>query len=659
MPWRSLIPCKPSSTHEGREWLLTNSTGSLACGYVDGTRTRRYHGLLTVAHRPPAERRMELATVEAWLLNGDQPWPISMNRYKDCLYPDTRTSLLRFASGAAYAEWQYAAGGTRVHFTVQLANNGNGVHLTWTVIGASSNARLRLIPLLAMRDAHGVLYAGQTTFHRENDNQPFTHARVTANPGGRMDFSISSAACWRSDPDWYYRFDYPIERERGLEDTEDLWTPGTIECSIPPSGRVTLDVQVETPRKAFRTSRHRWQGHSANPLLQQLIRALTQFLMVRDNALSVVAGYPWFVDWGRDSMIVLRGVLCLEGGLHVATQVLRVFASAMRHGLLPNRYPDVGETPEYNTVDATLWFGVVVDSWMRRGGSRCIAANTLLPAMRHAFEAHLQGTIHGIRVDPHDGLLMAGNADTQLTWMDARAFGAPVTPRFGKPIEVAALWIAFCEAYARMERRVGESFRAQLASSVAEQARAAFVPAFWDNDLGWFVDCIYPDGTRDAALRPNQLIALGLWPRLAPHREACQALTAVRTHLLTPVGLRTLDPSHPAYHGAYLGPPDIRDQAYHQGCVWPWLWGPWLDAVAVNEGGQAARREANALARVVHTELIRNGLGTLPEIYDGDAPHTPRGCFAQAWSVSETLRALIQYGAPQRCYGKETGDTVQ
>ncbi len=660
MSRRSINTSQWAAVDDRREWLLTHYAGSLACGCVDGTRTRRYHGLLTVAHRPPAERRLELAAVEVRLVDDNESWPLSTNRYHDCFFPDARDALYRFFAFPTCAEWVYTAGPAKVSYTVELTNTGTGVRLTWTVLGAPSGARLQLIPLLAMRDAHSALRAGQALFHRHaSSNEPFRHTIVSASHGDFMELTLSHPAYWRSAPDWYYRFDYPIERERGLEDQEDLWTPGMMEIMLPVSGRVSLTATVQRDTNRVRRHPVHLSAPSSDGVNRALVQALNQFLMARDNGLSVVAGYPWFVDWGRDSMIVLRGILCLEGGVQIASRVLQTFAGAMRHGLLPNRYPDYGETPEYNTVDATLWFGVIVNQWMREKASRSFAEGILLPAMRQAYDAHMEGTLHGIRVDPTDGLLMAGDVNTQLTWMDARAYGTPVTPRYGKPIEIAALWIAFCESYARLERRVGSHRRAGDAIRVADRARASFFPTFWNQDLGWFDDCVFPDGTHDPALRPNQLIALGLQPALAPHREACNALSVIRQRLLTPVGLRTLDPAHPAYRGTYVGPPDVRDQAYHQGCVWPWLWGPWLDAVAVNEGRRAARREAIILEQVVQTELTRNGLGTLPEIYDGDAPHTPRGCFAQAWSVSETLRALCLYGAARPRYGKRRTDEVQ
>jgi predicted glycogen debranching enzyme len=376
-------------------------------------------------------------------------------------------------------------------------------------------------------------------------------------------------------------------------------------------------------------------------LLTALASAADQFLVAREGGMSVIAGYHWFADWGRDTMIALPGLTLATGRPDIARQILLEFARHVDQGMLPNRFPDRGETAEYNTVDATLWFFEAVRALGEATGDYDWIRESLYAVLADIVEWHLRGTRHGIRADK-DGLLHAGEPGVQLTWMDAKIGDRVVTPRTGKPVEIQALWHHALCVMDDLSRRFGQGDAARRYQRLAARARQSFNRAFWNAEADCLYDCLEDSGAPDPSLRPNQILAVSLPHGMLSARRAKSVVDVVRQHLLTPYGLRSLAPGDPRYVPRYEGPPQQRDACYHQGTVWAWLMGPFLTAyVKVNGGTPKSRRQAREWLQPLREHLRDAGLGQVSEIFDADPPHTPRGCIAQAWSVGELLRATV------------------
>jgi predicted glycogen debranching enzyme len=458
--------------------------------------------------------------------------------------------------------------------------------------------------------------------------------------------ALHASGRYQHHPDWFRRFLYVEERDRGLDNVEDLAAPGLFQFDLRREPAYLLleadtadgfdpsddpaPLRAEALRSAERARRKQFST--------RLHRAADSYLVRRGpSGRTIVAGYPWFTDWGRDTFIALRGLSLAAGQRSVAGEILLSWAEHVDGGLLPNRFPDRGEPPEYNTADASLWFAIAASEYLEptNGTPRPPAAQRkiLRAAIEAILDGHLAGTRFAIGADG-DGLLHAGDPQTNLTWMDARVAGTPVTPRHGKPVEIQALWLAALQAATRWNDR----YAALLA-----RGKSAFAAKFWAPE-GWLYDVIEVGGragSHDATLRPNQILAAGgLAIDLLPIERARQVVAVVERQLWTPLGLRSLAPEEPGYAGRYQGGPDQRDGAYHQGTVWPWLLGPFVEAWVKAHGDDA---EARRRARIVFLDPLLSyldacGLGHLPEIADGDSPHNPRGCPFQAWSVGEALR---------------------
>ncbi|HUP27904.1 MAG TPA: amylo-alpha-1,6-glucosidase, partial [Chloroflexia bacterium] len=469
---------------------------------------------------------------------------------------------------------------------------------------------------------------------------------------------------------WYWNFVYRREVERGYTDKEDLYLPGVVRVVLQPGQQITLVASTEPPEATARlveeafereTARQRLllaqagieqeaedldaadPATSPEALRAQLVRAADSFIVrrhvekdaVQAEVPTVIAGYHWFADWGRDTMISLPGLTLTTGRGREAAETLRAFALFLQDGMLPNNFPDSGAEPHYNTVDAALWMFVALDktSQAEEGGP---LVRELYPSMESIIKWYQQGTWFGIGADHEDGLLRAGEPGVQLTWMDAKVEDWVVTPRTGKPVEINALWY---NALRLMEKWSRELEVAPTANymALADRARSSFQERFWFESGGYLFDVVDGPEGDDASLRPNQVIALSV-PDLLEQEHAREALRIVRDHLLTPYGLRTLSADDPRYIGIYTGDRHSRDEAYHNGTVWAWLLGPYFDAVAAIEGREAAAEQFSGMLPQLRSHLASAGLGSISEIFDGDEPHTPRGCISQAWSVAEVLR---------------------
>jgi len=629
------------------EWLETNGTGGYAMGTVSGASTRRYHGLLVASLRPPVDRHVTLAKVDERLLAGDEPCDLGANQYPGAVHPRGFERLVDFRLDP-FPTWTYEAGGVRVVKRVFLVQGQQTVVVTYE---ASAPCTLRVDPFLAFRDYHALAHANDALDRRARVEVRPEALVVAVKPYEGLPELALHASGGAFDPsgDWHHRTEYLEELDRGLDFQEDLYRAGSFELPLGPSRPAWLVATFERGARfddaavaeLERAERARRRPAFEDPLLARLAAAADQFLVRRaDGSPTAIAGYPWFTDWGRDTMIALPGLLLARGRLEEARDVIRGFVAHADRGIIPNRFSDHGEPPEYNTVDATLWLFQAVRGYLEAGGDVAFVRDELYPRLREVIAWHLRGTHHGIRVDPEDHLLVAGGEGTQLTWMDARVDGRVMTPRHGKPVEINALWYNALRSMGRWARAFGDLDAAAEYESEAGTVAASFEAKFWNAERGCLHDVLLPEGP-DGRVRPNQLFALSLpYPLLPPDKQR-KVLRVVERELLTHVGLRTLAPGDPGYVARYRGGPHERDAAYHQGPVWPWLLGPFVRAyLAVN--GRTPERIAycRALFRGVELHLEEACLGTVSEIFDAEAPFAPGGAPAQAWSVAELLWVL-------------------
>lgn len=633
----------------GHEWLEPDGLGGFAMGTRSGIRTRGYHGLLLVASTPPTGRVMLVNGYDAEVITQSGRYPLTSHRYgPDVVDPSGIAHLDAFRPDP-WPCWRHRfPDGTEVETELFAVHGAPRVVLRFRCTHATGPVTLQLRPLCSGRDYHAV----------QRDNTAFRFDVERAGPRTRLQpYPDQPAIEWWSNaayehaPEWFLNFQYDEERRRGLACIEDLASPGVLRfelsrepgvwilsADLPSARDATAEFANPVAAAELLATRERARRSAfASPFL----RAADAYVVARGRGSTLIAGYPWFTDWGRDTFISLRGMCLATGQLELARGILGEWAGAVSEGMLPNRFPDRGEAPEYNSVDASLWYVIAVHDLLRA----CANRHEALPARERSqltaacdtiLEGYTRGTRHGIRRDT-DGLLAAGEPGVQLTWMDAKAGDWVATPRIGKPVEVQALWLNALAFGATWSERWREAF---------ERGRASFAERFWNPERGALFDVVDVDhvpGTADAALRPNQVFAIGGLPeQLLPRDRALSVLATVEAHLVTPLGLRTLAPSEPAYAPRYEGGHVERDRAYHQGTVWPWLIGPFVEAYVRVHGAtpsvceEARRRFLGPLL----AEMDR-GSGHIAEIADGDPPHRTAGCPFQAWSLGEMLRLTL------------------
>jgi predicted glycogen debranching enzyme len=641
-----------------REWLVTNGLGGYASGTLASINSRRYHGLLVAALTPCVGRTVLAGgLVEAAAYDG-RAYDLSTNEYADgTIDPRGYRYLQSFALDGALPVWTFAFGDALLERRVWMAYGANTTYVRYRLVRGTLPVELRLTPLVTYRDFHA-LSSGRgwqpAVEPRENG------ATVQAWDGATPFVLLCRDAAFAPGGGWYWNFLHREEAARGLDDRSDLYAAGSFTATLSPGEAITLVFSTDADADldgegALTAARERQRdllraadAEDAGPVVQQLVLAADQFLVERRGAdgtgRSVIAGYHWFNDWGRDTMIALPGLALATGRAVEAAAILRSFARYLRDGLLPNNFPDSADAdPGYNTADATLWFVLAVRACYRVTADEAMI-DELLPALRKVVEHHLRGTRYGIGVDAGDGLLHAGEAGVQLTWMDAKVGDWVVTPRTGKPVEINALWYNALRTLAELlaSRDAAEAARY---ATLAEQARESFRKRFLRPDRLLLADVVDgPDGD-DWSLRPNQIFAVSLPFPLLEGEEARAVVDAVGRELLTSTGLRSLSAADPRYQGDYGGDQRRRDGAYHQGPAWCWLLGPYAEAhFRVHSDARAAL----ALLQPIAQHLADAGLGSISEIAEGDPPHLPRGCVAQAWSVAEVLRVwrLLDPAAP-------------
>jgi predicted glycogen debranching enzyme len=635
--------CANPDTAFAREWQVTNGIGGWASGSVGLANTRRYHGLLVAALTPPTGRTVLVASLDATARYAGRDWALSAQEYGGGhIHPRGFEQIERFTLELGLPVWRFALADARLSRRIWMAPGENTTYIRYTLEQASEPLEIDLLPLCTWRDYHAHA-RGSWPIATEPTTDGIT---VRAFEGARPYSIRCPGAHFRHGGDWYWNFHHRVEAERGLDTGEDLYSPGRFVVRLDPGASITLICSVETestaPDEALARVRDQQRYllgllPAGDPVwIRQLALAADQFLVTRGmGGSTVIAGYPWFTDWGRDTMIALPGLTIAAGRPALAAGVLRTFAAHVSEGMLPNRFPDHGEAPEYNTVDATLWYFQAVAQTVAATGDLALARE-LLPVLLDIVRWHQRGTRYGIRVDAADGLLRAGEPGVQLTWMDAKVGDHVITPRIGKPVEVNALWINALHVVADLAGRLGDAGTARSHLLLAERTTRAFRERFWHAAGGYLHDVVDGPAGNDASLRPNQIFAVSLPAPLLDPGEARAVVAACAREFLTPVGLRSLARSNAAYAGHYAGSPAARDSVYHQGTVWGWLLGPFaLAHYRVYRDAAAARRWLEPLA----DHLLEGCIGTISEIFDADAPFTPRGCPAQAWSVAETLRA--------------------
>jgi predicted glycogen debranching enzyme len=645
----------------GREWLVTNGIGGFASGTLAGVTTRRYHGLLIAALRPPVERTVMVAKLDASVRYAGSVTALATNEYADgTIAPQGYRQLQSFRLEGQIPVWTWLIGDALLEQRIWMRHGANTTYVEYRLLRASGPLTIELQPLCTYRDYH---------WHNRGARDMALRAlangfEVRASPDARPYRVLLETGEARVEPDWHWNIRHREEAARGLDDTEDLFRPGvlTIQLSMGESAAVVLTAEdaaplpahqslaieqarqltlLESSQRAASAARPEWQ--------RQLVLAADQFIVERRSdagvalGQTVIAGYPWFSVWGRDTMIALPGLTLATGRQDAAASILRTFARFVSDGMLPNRFPDGGEAPEYNTVDATLWYFVAIDDYLRSTRDEAMRRD-LYPVLKDIIDWHVRGTRYGIRVDADDALLMAGEPGVQLTWMDAKVGDWVVTPRIGKCVEINALWFNALQVMQELATAERDTVAAADYQALAGRTAHSFNSRFWAPAHGYLYDVV--DGTdgqldaagrrHDASLRPNQIFAVSLRHSMLDAARARAIVDVCARALWTPVGLRSLAAGATGYLANYQGGPRERDGAYHQGTVWSWLLGPFASAhFRVYRDAGAAR----ALLAGMAGHLREACAGQISEVFDGDAPFTPRGCYAQAWGVAEILRS--------------------
>ena len=636
-----------------REWLETNGLGGFASSSIIGLNTRRYHGLLVAATKPPVGRIVMLSKLEETLFIEGQPFDLSANRYPGVVHPQGFRYLKQFRLDP-FPVFTYEIEGIEIEKTVFMIQGENSTVVQYELKKNNhperlNRLRLELRPLIAFRDYHSTTHENGA-INGEVEQRPGL-TTLTPYQGLPSLHLAHNAGEVRKAGDWYRNFEYDAERERGLDFAEDLFNPLVLRFDLDPRRPVTVIASTEQRDAAqaseFRKAEtaRRLAIAASTPVADAFARDLTsaadQYIVARGDKKTVIAGYHWFSDWGRDTMIALPGLTLPTGKPEVARSILRTFAQHVNQGMLPNRFPDAGETPEYNTVDATLWFFEAARAYLAYTGDVDFVRNELYPVFGDIIAWHVRGTRYGIKVDP-SGLLSSGEPGVQLTWMDAKVGDWVVTPRRGKPVEIQALWYNALCIMEDLAQRFNDEPSQKRYRNMATVASWSFNRLFWNDNTGCLFD-VTNGAPPDPSIRPNQIFAVSLTHSMLSAERAKKVVEKVQEHLLTPYGLRSLAPSDPQYRGRYTGGPVERDGAYHQGTVWPWLMGPFITAyMKVNGGSDPARRQAAEWLEPLQGHLADAGLGHISEIFDGDAPQRPCGCMAQAWSVAEVLRAYVE-----------------
>jgi predicted glycogen debranching enzyme len=636
--------CTDFAQSSTREWLETNGIGGFASSTVSGANTRRYHGLLTAATKPPLGRITMLSKFEETLIIDGERFELSANQFPDVVSPTGYKYLKSFRLNP-FPVWVYEVHGVEIEKSVLMVHGSNTTVVEFKLQTSNLKVELELKPLLSFVDYHHLQretpnfnpdfqVSDNLILVKPTDETPilyFTHNAVSVEKTGF----------------WYNNFEYAIERERGFDYTEDLFQPFVLTFDLSEDVVVVASTEPQKLSDALsfrmteiaRREALILQSQVKTDFAKNLVVAADQFIVSRGEGKTVIAGYPWFSDWGRDTMIALNGLTLATNREEIAKQILLEFSKHLSQGMLPNRFPDAGETPEYNTVDATLWYFEAIRAYVEKTNDYDFIRDYLYEKLAETVAWHVKGTRYGIFVD-EDGLLHAGIDGVQLTWMDAKIGDLVITPRIGKPVEIQALWYNALCIMSKFAKHFGDNADKDQYDAMANNAKKSFNKLFWNKAE----ECLYDvvgEVEKDGSVRPNQIFAVSLPNTMVSVGKARKIVEKVENELLTPVGLRSLSPKDANYCPIYIGSPFDRDSAYHQGTVWAWLIGSFVDAYRkVSPNGKKTEEHITQILSGFEAHFTEAGCGQISEIFDADSPYLPRGCSAQAWSIAEVLRVL-------------------
>ena len=627
------------------EWLETNGLGGFACSTVSGANTRRYHGLLTAATRPPLGRVTILSKFEEVLKIDQEIFELSTNQYPNSIHPKGHKHLKSFRLDP-FPIWTYKIQEIEIEHKIFMVNGSNTTVCQWSVFNkGKAEVSLELRPLLAFVDYHGL----QRETPKLNPEYISSNGCVSIKPINGLPslFFDHNAKEITQTGHWYHNFEYKLEESRGFDFHEDLFQPFSMSFDLSDEATVIISTEqnnIENAIELEQKETNRRQtlieiAQAKDDFTKQLVLAADQFVVSRGDGETIIAGYPWFSDWGRDTMIALNGLTLTTNREGIAKNILREYSKHISKGMIPNRFPDDGETPEYNTVDATLWFFEAIRAYVEKTDDYDFVKNELYEKLIEIIYWHQKGTRFNIHIDK-DGLLFAGEEGWQLTWMDAKHGDDVFTPRIGKPVEIQALWYNALKTIENFADKFGDKDGRFQYQEMADTAKTRFNKAFWNKEKECLFDVINNED-KDDAIRPNQILAVSLKHSMLSMFRAKKVVQKVENDLFTPLGLRSLSPDNNNYRPIYIGSPYERDSAYHQGTVWAWLMGAFITSLKrVYPNGRKSKKYVNEILEGFNAHLKEGGIGHISEIFDADAPHKSRGCFAQAWSIAEILRVI-------------------
>jgi predicted glycogen debranching enzyme len=632
--------CTDFAAASSREWLETNGIGGFASSTISGANTRRYHGILTAATEPPLGRITMLSKIEETITIDGESFELSSNQYPGNVHPRGFEFLTSFRLDP-FPIWTYKVGGIEIEKKVFMVHGRNASVIQYEVKikgrGRKPHVSLQFRPLLSFVDYHHLEHVDASF----NGDYVSSDGAIAMQPYAELPpiFFSHNGSDVTTTGHWYLDFEYAVERERGFDFTEDLFQPFSIDFSLKNSASIIVSTERAANLESSEIKRRRAllkKAAAKDEFTKQLVLAADQFIVERGDGHTVIAGYPWFSDWGRDTMIALPGLTLATNRPEIARNILLEFAKSVSQGMLPNRFPDAGDVAEYNTVDATLWYFEAIRAFAEKTDDYEFVRENLYTTLADILVWHLRGTRYNIHVDT-DGLLYAGEPGQQLTWMDAKIGDLVITPRTGKAVEIQALWYNALKVMAGLAARFGDEEDGARYESMAELCKLSFNAVFW-NDAEQCLYDVVENGNRDGSVRPNQIFAVSLQHLMLDDERARKIVDKVESELLTPVGLRSLSPKDPSYVPVYIGSPFQRDSAYHQGTVWGWLIGGFVDAYRKVYPDREDR--VGEILSGFANHLTEAGIGQISEIFDAETPHAPRGCPAQAWSVAEVLRTL-------------------
>jgi len=649
-----------------KEYLLTNTRGGYCSSTVIGCNTRRYHGLLIGALNPPANRILALSNLLEMIISNGQTYNLSTFEFGGKFHPDGYTYLKKFTRDIG-AHFEYEIASIKLTKSVYLARDADAVVIEYDFKKVDRPFEFTIHPFVALRDFHSLQNSNAAFQFYKSDDCLFVSHDVHGNcPPCRSPVEAGELlmncpeAVFAEDRQWWYNFTYRKDRQRCQDFVEDLWTPGFYKYQI--KGPSKIFFKAETGQKCEpdrlkavsvdNVTAELKNAYDAiiacadadNETKKKLVISADQFICRRSagggSRTTILAGFPWFFDWGRDAFISLPGLLLITGRYEEAKSVLTTFAAAADKGMIPNRFDDRSDIAHFNSVDASLWFINAAFEYLKITGDEATFNKQLLPVIEYITESYEKRTLFGIGADG-DGLITGGDIDTQLTWMDAKCDGIAFTPRFGKAVEVNALWYnALCKLVKHYEK--SNPKKSSHYEQFSQKAAESFRNVFFNETTGYLNDCVRPDGTVDTSCRCNQILAVSLEFSPLSTTKQKKVVDVVRAKLLTPFGLRTLSADDSRYRSSCTGDQFSRDSSYHQGTVWPYMIGPFIEAyLKVNDFSDQSKTKAKEFLKPLIKHMTETGcLGSISEIFDGDTPHKHRGCIAQAWSVAEVLRVF-------------------